>query len=117
MRLLLDEMLSAAIAEQLREHGRDAVAVTEHAGLRGMADPDLFAHAQQDRRTVVTCNRDDFLALDRGYRDQGREHHGIVILNPNRFPQGRPTIGRLVGSLDAFAASGPPYPSFVHWLG
>lgn len=116
MKLLLDEMLPAAIAYQLRGRGHDTDAVAERPELRGLADPDLFAHAQQEARAIVTYNRDDFLALDRSYRDQGRGHHGIVILNPNRFPQGPPTTGPLIASLDALATTGPPYPSFVHWL-
>ena len=116
MRLLLDEMLSARIAEQLCERGRDVTAVDGSPHLRGLADPDLFEHAQSEQRAIVTYNRDDFLALDREYRDRGREHYGIVILNPRRFPQSSATIGALVASLDAFIVAGPPYPSFVHWL-
>jgi len=116
VRLLLDEMLPATIAQQLRNRGHDVDAVTEHPELRGLADTDLFAHAQQGARAIVTYNRDDFLALDRSYRDQGRSHHGLVILNPNRFPQGPATTGHIVASLDALATAGPPYDSFVHWL-
>jgi hypothetical protein len=116
VRLLLDEMLSAAIAEQLRDRGHDAVAVDESPSLRGLPDPDLFEHAQRERRALVTYNRDDFLALDRDHRDRGREHNGIVILNPRRFRQSAATTGALVTALAAFISSGPPYPSFVHWL-
>ncbi|HTA15940.1 MAG TPA: DUF5615 family PIN-like protein [Solirubrobacteraceae bacterium] len=47
MKLLLDEMLSARIAEQIRSRGHDAVAVDETRELRGLADPDLFAQAQE----------------------------------------------------------------------
>jgi predicted nuclease of predicted toxin-antitoxin system len=116
VRLLLDEMLSAAIAEQLRDRGHDAIAVDESLSLRGLPDGDLFAHAQREQRALATYNRDDFLVLDREYRDRGSNHHGIVILNPRRFSQGKSTIGKLVVALAAFVASGPPYPSFVHWL-
>ena len=45
MRLLLDEMLSARIAEQLRDRGHDVTAVDGSPHLRGLADPDLFEHA------------------------------------------------------------------------
>jgi hypothetical protein len=116
VKLLLDEMLSAAIAEQLRRRGHDALAVEESTALRGLTDPDLFDHAQQDQRTLVTYNREDFLALDRAFRDQGREHHGLVILHPRRFPQGAGTTGSLITALGAFMSAGPPYSSFVHWL-
>lgn len=116
MRLLLDEMLAGAIAEQLRRRDRDANATVEHPELRGLDDPALFERAQTLGRAIVTYNRDDFLALDRLYRADGREHRGVVILNPRRFPQGSASVGALVKSLDALLTAGPPYTAFVHWL-
>ena len=116
MKLLLDEMISAAIAAQLRARDRDVEAVNEHNELRGLPDADVFEHAQATQRTLVTYNRDDFLELDRRFRSHARNHHGIVILNPKRFPQGLSSIGPLVQSLDDLLASGPPYESFLHWL-
>lgn len=116
MKLLLDEMLSAQIAEQLRARGHDVRAVDESPELRGLSDPDVFAYAQREERAVVTYNREDFLALDREYASRQREHHGIVILHPRRFPQGEQSIGALIASLSSFAEAAPPYPSFVHWL-
>ncbi len=116
MKLLLDEMLSGRIAEQLRGRGCDVAAVDEHADLRGLSDPDLFDHAQQEERAIITYNREDFLALDREYHGRGRNHCGIVILHPRRFPQGAATIGRIIAALDAFVVEGQPYPGFIHWL-
>jgi hypothetical protein len=116
VKLLFDEMLSAAIAEQIRERGHDALAVDETAELRGLPDPDLFAQAQEQERAIVTYNREDFLALDREYRSRQREHHGIVILHPRRFPQGAASVGALVTALSIFVAGDSPYPSFIHWL-
>jgi hypothetical protein len=80
------------------------------------SDPDLFAQAQEQERAIVTYNRDDFLVLDREYRSREREHHGIVILHPRRFPQGAASVGALVTALARFVEAGPPYPSFIHWL-
>ena len=116
MRLLLDEMLSAEIAEQIRSRGHDALAVDKTPELRGLPDPDLFAQAQKQERAIVTYNREDFLALDREYRSRQQEHHGIVILHPRRFPQGAASIGSLVTALASFVEAGAPYPSFIHWL-
>lgn len=116
MKLLLDEMLSASVAEQLRRRGHDVIAVDEHGELRGLGDADVFRHAQESGRAVVTYDREDFLALDRQYRHEGRDHHGLVILNPRRFPQGKGSIGPLVASLEQFLRAGDAYPSFVHWL-
>lgn len=109
-------MLSADLAEGLRARGRDVIAVDEQDELRGLADEEQFERGQAERRAMVTYNRDDYLEIDRRYRQVEREHAGLVILNAHRFPQGRQTTGALVASLDAFLAAGPPYPSFVHWL-
>lgn len=116
MKLVLDETLSAAIAERLRERGYDVSAVQERSDLRGLADPDLFEHTQHEQRAIVTYNRDDFLALDREYRAHGRAHHGIIILNPRRFPQAAATTGLLITALEVLLSTGSPYPAFVHWL-
>ena len=116
MKLLLDEMISAVVAEQLRGRNRDVEAISERRELRGLTDQDLFEYVQTAERTAVTYNRDDFLELDRRYRGENRPHGGIVILNPKRFPQGPASIGLLVASLDKLVAAGPPYESFIHWL-
>lgn len=116
MKLLLDEVISAVVAEQLRGRDRNVEAVSERRELRGLVDEDLFEYAQAAERSVVTYNRDDFLELDRRFRSEGRDHSGIVILNPRRFPQGTASIGPLVRSLDELITHGHPYESFIHWL-
>jgi predicted nuclease of predicted toxin-antitoxin system len=116
VRLLLDEMISAVVAERLRVRDRDAEAVSEGRELRGLGDEEVFRYAQAAERSVVTYNRDDFLELDRRFHGHGRKHSGIVILNPRRFPQGPPSIGPLVKSLDELITDGRPYESVIHWL-
>ena len=116
MKLLLDEMLSAVVAEQLRGRERDVEAVSERRELRGLTDRDLFEYAQGAERSFVTYNRDDFLELDRLYRGENRPHCGIVILNPRRFPQGPASIGPLVTAVDRLIDAGDAYESFIHWL-
>lgn len=116
MRLLLDEMLFGALAHQLRALGRDVQAVVERPELRGLSDAEQFERAQAERRALVTYDREDLLAVDRWFRQAGREHHGLVIVNGQRFPPSRSSAGSLVRSLAAFAAGDPPYPDFVHWL-
>jgi hypothetical protein len=116
VKLLLDEMISAIVAEQFRVRGHDVEAVSERRELRGLPDDDVFEYAQTAARVLVTYNRDDFLELDRRYRSQSRAHSGIVVLNPRRFPQGRGSVGSLVSSLDRLIVAGAPYESFIHWL-
>jgi hypothetical protein len=116
VKLLLDEMISPVVAEQLRARNRQVEAISEHRGLRGLSDEDLFEYALAAGQSLVTYNRDDFLELDRRFRGVGRTHRGVVILNPRRFPEGRASIGALVTSLDELIERGPPYESFIHWL-
>ena len=116
MKLLLDDMVSAVVAEQLRARGRDVEAVTERRELRGLPDQDVFEYAQAAQRSLVTYNGNDFLELDRRYRGQGRAHSGIIILRPRRFPQGIASIGRSIAPLDQLVDAGPRYESFIHWL-
>jgi Domain of unknown function (DUF5615) len=116
MKLLLDEMISAVVAEQLRAQGHDVEAVSERRELRGISDEELFGYAQDTKRAVVTYNQDDFLELDRRYRGRDQSHHGIVVLNPRRFSQGPGSIGPLAKSLEELILGGPPYESFIHWL-
>ena len=56
MKLLLDEMLSPAIARTLRAHGHDCVSVKEHAEWQGLPDADLVAIARNEQRAIVTTN-------------------------------------------------------------
>lgn len=107
--------MQRSIAERLRTRGHDVVAVTEQSGLRGISDPELFARAQEQARTLVTYNRDDYLAIAREYAASGRPHRGIVIVNSHRFPEGR-SAGKLVSALERFIDAGASYPSFIAWL-
>lgn len=117
MKLLLDEMLPRALAEQLRSRGHDVLAVTEDQSLRGLPDKELLEAAYGQERAVVTYNRDDYLLIDADLRAREAPHADIVIVNSARFPEGVPaTLGRLVRSLDSLLADPPPWPSFVHWL-
>lgn len=114
MKLLLDEQISDKVAARLRDRGHDVVAVTADPGLAGSSDPDVFEAAQAQERAIVTYNRDDFLAIVRRYGQERSNHHGLVIVHPNRHPNDQ--LSRLVNALDGFLKSFVPYPSFVTWL-
>ncbi|MFI5005348.1 MAG: DUF5615 family PIN-like protein [Solirubrobacterales bacterium] len=119
MKLLLDEMYPPAIAEQLRRRGHDVDAVAARGELRAVADPDIFATAQREQRAVVTENIDDFSALADSHDQRGETHHGIVFVNPRRYPRGnRRTIGRMVTALEQLLGEQPgtASTSLRHWL-
>lgn len=114
MKLLLDEQISGKVAERLRKQGHDVVATTDEPALRGLGDPDLFEVAQAQERAVVTYNRPDFEAIVREHAEVGREHHGLVIVHPTRFPGG--DFGRAVAALAKLLEAPPAGKSFLVWL-
>jgi Domain of unknown function (DUF5615) len=119
LRLLLDEMYPAAVVEQLRQRGHDIDAVTARAELRSLADGDVFAPAQLERRAVVTENIRDFSSLAGTADQRGRAHHGLVLVDPGKYRRGsRRTIGRLVTQLDRLLNDNPhdDAASSRHWL-
>jgi len=119
LRLLIDEMYPGAVAEQLRRRGHDVVAITERKELRSLADSAIFAEAQADRRAVVAENVADFVPLAEQADQRGRAHHGLVLIDPAKFPRGqRRTVGRLVKELQGLMAEFPSddATSVRHWL-
>ncbi|MGH2831380.1 MAG: DUF5615 family PIN-like protein [Solirubrobacteraceae bacterium] len=119
MKLVLDEMYSQAIAEQLRARGHDVHAVVERTELRALADPDIFALAQAERRAVVTENIRDFIIIANSYDQRGQAHHGLVLVVPSSYPREDPRlIGRMVTALEKLLIEHPETTpmSSRHWL-
>lgn len=100
-RLLLDEMLSGAIAEQLRAKGHDVLAVVSDPALTGLADDQILAHATAASRALVTANIKDFMPLDARYRAAGQPHAGLVLLSAKTFPQDRRFTATIITALSA----------------
>jgi Domain of unknown function (DUF5615) len=108
LRLLLDEMYPHAIADRLRASGREIEAVTRRADLRALPDSDIFATAQRERRAIVTENISDFSQIADDHDHRGIVHHGLVLVDPGKYPRGAPgTIGRMVTELDRVLAEHP----------
>ena len=102
-RLLLDEMLGARVAEQLRTRGHDVYGIVKYANLRTMTDADVLELATVEGRTLVTLNIADFQLLDRQWTSQSRTHTGIVFISTTKYPQNRRFIGTVVTALDQTA--------------
>ncbi len=101
MRLLLDEMYPHSIAEQLVNKGLDVHAVTARPELRALGDVELFARAQKEHRAVVTENIADFCRIADEQDRSNRAHHGLVLVDPARYPRGESrAIGRMVTALE-----------------
>jgi len=107
VRLLLDEMYPATVAEQLRTRGHDVVSIHDPAcrRLEGSPDEEVFATAIAENRALVTENVPDFRLLEAAALAQGEPTPGLVFTTNRQFPRGDPsTFDRLVVALDALLA-------------
>lgn len=112
MRLLLDEMVSSAVAEALRHRGHDVVALQdpELSHLRGLPDGDVLDAAVAMGRAVVTDNVADFMHYH-GLRVAAEQHHhGIVLFTNTTFPRHRHDqfVRRIVAALACLVDAAPP---------
>ncbi|MGH3040566.1 MAG: DUF5615 family PIN-like protein [Gaiellaceae bacterium] len=104
MKLLLDEMYAATVAEELRARGHDVVSVhdPDFRQLEGAPDEDVLAVPIAEGRALVTENVPDFRRLEAGALARGESTPGLVFTTNQQFPRGDPsTIGQLVLALDA----------------
>ena len=77
----MDEDVAIEVARCLQQAGHEVSLVTEVLGVR-TDDVDIWTHAVRTEAIVVTCNRQDFLAL------AGTEPEtGVIILNRRRTRQ------------------------------
>jgi hypothetical protein len=119
LRLLLDEHYSQAIAENLREHGHDVVAVTERSDLVGVDDADLFTLMQGERRAIVTENWGDFQRELQEAAARGITHYGVLPTSRRQLPRGMHTIGLYVRVLGDFLTRHPAEDALLNsycWL-
>jgi Domain of unknown function (DUF5615) len=98
--LLLDEMFSDTIAQQLRAQGHDVIAVVADPALVSLPDDQVLAHAAATGRALVTANIKDFMPLDGQYRAAGQAHAGLVFVSTKTFPQDRSYTSALAALLD-----------------
>jgi Domain of unknown function (DUF5615) len=99
--LLLDEMFSGVIAEQLRAKGHDVLAVVADPALAALPDDLILAHAASTGRALVTASVKDFMPLDARYRAASQAHAGLILASAKTFPQDRSYTAAIAGALSA----------------
>lgn len=102
MKLLLDEMYSAVLAEALCAADIDTSTVIG-LGLAGRSDPDVFAAAVAQSRTILTENVADFARISAERLAAGHHHPGVLIALSSRFSRRPAGISPLITAIRAIA--------------
>ncbi len=100
MKLLLDEMYPAALAEALRAVEIDVSTVIE-LGLAGSSDPEVFAAAVAHGYALLTENVSDFARVSAEHITAGQHHHGVLVALSSRFSRRPAGIAVLVAAICA----------------
>ena len=87
MKYYIDEDLSPAIAEILRQDRIDAVSVHD-VRMAGCSDLEQLEYASTQKRCMVMRNRNDFIRLTVQFFNENRPHYGILII-PYSYPGDR----------------------------
>jgi predicted nuclease of predicted toxin-antitoxin system len=103
--LLLDEMFSPAIADDLVSRGIDCRAVVADVLLRALSDLEIFEAALLEGRVLVTSNVPDFESLRRAREAAGGEVPGLIYTSDVTFPRVKAYVARLVTALENAASS------------
>jgi Domain of unknown function (DUF5615) len=99
--VLLDEMFSDTIAQQLRAKGHDVQAVVADPSLASLPDDQILSRAAATGRALVTANIKDFMPLDARYRAAGQAHAGLILVSAKTFPQNRSYTSAVTSALAA----------------
>lgn len=107
MKLLLDEMLSPAIARELRSRGHDVEPVAGHPDRQALSDPEVLALARAEHRAVVTNNLRDFRPLHHEAITPGGTGQFGMIFIPGSYRRTKANVGRIIAALDAMLCEHP----------
>jgi hypothetical protein len=107
VKLLLDEMLTPAIARELRSRGYDVDAVAAHHDRKGLSDPDVLALARTERRAIVTNNLRDFRPLHHDAITPGGAGHFGMVFIPASYRLAKDNLGKIIAALEAILRANP----------
>ena len=119
MKLLLDEMYSVRIAEQLRVRGHDVIAAQERPDLRELDDEPLLVVAATEERVLLTNNVADLAPILRRLSAEGGGHCGVLFTSDRSMPRSSGAIGTYVDELERFMERRPAVDALrdqISWL-
>lgn len=100
MKILVDEMYPATVAEALQAVGIEATTVME-LRLAGASDPEVFGAAVAGGYSVLTENVGDFARIAAEHSTTGGHHTGVLIALSSRFSRRPGGIGPLIAAIQA----------------
>jgi hypothetical protein len=103
VKLLVDEMYPATVAEALTAAGIEAATVAD-LRLGGASDPELFGAAVAGGYSPLTENVGDLARIAAEHSTAGGRHHGVLIALSSRFSRRPAGIGPLVAAIQAIEA-------------
>jgi Domain of unknown function (DUF5615) len=107
VKLLLDEMLSPAIARELRGHGHDVEPVAGNPDREALSDPEVLALARAQHRAIVTNNLRDFRPLHHEAITPGGVGHFGMIFMPGSYRRTKADTGRIIAALEEILTQYP----------
>ncbi|MHB1837149.1 MAG: DUF5615 family PIN-like protein [Solirubrobacteraceae bacterium] len=102
MKILVDEMYPATVAEALRAVGIDAATVAD-LRLGGASDLEVFGAAVVGGYAVLTENLGDFARIAAEHSNAGAHHNGVLIALSSRFSRRPAGLPVLVAAVEAIA--------------
>ena len=102
MKILVDEMYPASVAEALAAAGIEATPVAV-LRLAGASDSEVFGAAVVGGYCVLTENVGDFARLAAEHSTSGGHHHGVLIALSSRFSRRPADIGPLIAAIRTIA--------------
>jgi hypothetical protein len=107
VRLLLDEMLSPAIARELRARGHEVQAIQEHPEWQAYDDRQVLDLARRERRALVSDNLNDLRPLHyEAITPGGPGDYGMVFI-PGGYRRTKADTSRIVAALERRLAAHP----------
>lgn len=102
MKLLLDEMYPATLAESLQAAEIEATTVAA-LELAGSSDAEVFAAAVAGGHVLLTENVGDFTRIAAEHSAAGGQHPGLLIALPARFSRRPAGAAPLIAAILAIA--------------
>jgi predicted nuclease of predicted toxin-antitoxin system len=119
VKLLLDEMYSPEIAENLRDLGYDVISAHERDDLAATDDQEIFRLMQHEERVIVTNNHRDFAPLANAALQARESFSGLVFTSDRSLPRTKQTIPVMVELLDELLKqhrNTEALPTAIAWL-